>query len=178
MRGIVSRVFPPIFSVHGFWTFWSELMKSFWRGEFFWHGKPMVHPVLDNFYIISSTGLLLLAAGAWLKDRKTSDADISVWSSVILSVLSLVWLSASFDYGRSVYPSKEAPYFTSGRLIAGALVPFLILYINGIAFLLRKLSRVAAPLLFVVLTIVAITVSEVVLSTPVFSSPYNWFHLP
>lgn len=168
----------PIFSLSGFWIFWSELMKSFWRGEFVWHGKAMAQPVLDNFYIISSTALLLLAACAWLKGRKTSDADISVWSSVILSVLSLVWLSASFDYGRSIYPSKEAPYFTSGRLIAGALVPFLVLYVNGIAFLLRPLSRVVAPLLFIVLAIVVITKSEFVLSTTVFGSPYNWFHMP
>jgi len=29
----------PIFTPHGFWTFISELMASFWRGEFLWHRR-------------------------------------------------------------------------------------------------------------------------------------------
>jgi hypothetical protein len=82
-----------------------------------------------------------------------------------------------YDFGTCVYPSVDKPYFTSGRLIAGAILPFLILYIDGLRRILSKL-RCAYALLFVVgIIVAAVTVSEIILSWSVFTSPDNWFHL-
>jgi hypothetical protein len=100
-----------------------------------------------------------------------------IWASLVLSVLGLAGLSASFDYGRSFYPSQEHPYFTSGRLILGALVPFLILYVEGLAFLLRPLSRKVLPIVAVAVVCLMVTVSEVELTWPIAGNAYNWFHI-
>jgi hypothetical protein len=181
-RPLAAWLSHPIFTWQGLWTFWDHLMRTLWRGEFVWHLEPIACAPLDAFYSISSTLLLVAAGIAWATGRsRVPDRTVhtAVWASVILSVLCLVVLSVSFEYGHSTsYPSPQFPYFTSGRLIAGALVPFLILYVDGLASLLSPLSRVAAPLLFVLLLSVAMTVSEVALTTPVFANAYNWFHLP
>jgi hypothetical protein len=169
----------PILTPAGFWTFWSGLMHTFWRGEFVWHLKRIASPVADTFYSISSLALLIAAAVSAVRRRwQGRAADEAVWASVILSVLCLAVLSVWFQYGNSFYPSQKEPYFTSGRLIAGMLVPFLILYLEGVAFLLRPFSRVAGPLAFVLLTCVMMTVSEVTLSRDMFTNAYNWFYLP
>jgi hypothetical protein len=179
----------PIFSASGFWTFWNGLMKSFWRGELVWHSKPIADSVVDEFYSISSLVLLLLTAVASWKGRRLTAAQadaqgidaavqMAVWSSLILSVLCLAFLSVWFEYGAASYPSQKEPYFWSGRLIAGALVPFLVLYVNGATFLFKRFSRVAGPLLFVALTSLMMAVSELALTKQIFANPYNWFHLP
>ena len=59
----------PIFSWRGFWTFWMELMASFWRGEFVWHGQRIASTLLDAFYWAASP-LLLAAAIAWAVFRQ------------------------------------------------------------------------------------------------------------
>ena len=181
----------PIFSPSGFWTFLNELMTTLWRGEFVWHLKPIANSVVDDFYAISSVVLLLLTAVASWKGRRVTAAKtgrdvqgvgaavhMAVWGSLILSLLCLVCLSVWFEYGSSSYPSQKEPYFMSGRLIAGALVPFLVLYVDGASLLLRPFSRVLGPLFFLALTSLMITVSELALSTQIFANPYNWFHLP
>jgi hypothetical protein len=143
---------------------------------------------MDEFYTVSSLIFLLLAASAWKRNRTlgaergegeiSSAGHLAVWATVILSFACLVFLSVSFEYGASFYPSQREPYFTSGRLIAGALVPFLILYVDGVTFLLRPFSSVGGPLLFTVLTSLMMTISELELTRPILSNPYNWFHLP
>jgi hypothetical protein len=180
----------PILTPDGLWTFWSELLQKLWRGELRWHVAPLASPIADGFYAVSSTLLLLAAAAAWLRSRWTARpatppegapggiAAGTLWASVLMSVLSLALLSMAFDFGGSFYPSSEHPFFTSGRLISGALIPFLVLYVEGAAFLLRPWSRVAAPLAFVALTAVGATVSEALLTREVFANPLNWYHLP
>ncbi len=180
----------PIFSPSGFWTFWSGLMTTFWRGELAWHLKSIASPSVDAFYAISSTVMLLGAAASW-RSRTASAVNsqvdgrgigaavyMAVWASVTLSWLVLACSSVWFDYGESFYPSRQKPYFMSARLIGGALVPFLFLYMEGVAFLLRPLSRVVAPLCFVALVSVMMTVSELALSSHIVTNPFNWFHLP
>ncbi len=181
----------PIFSPSGVWHFWSGLMKTFWRGEFVWHSKQIADPIVDDFYVVSSSVLLLSAAVAsWKRGRPPAVSSqvgtegpgavvhMAVWGSVVVSVLCLVCLSVWFEYGGSFYPSQKRPYFLAGRLIAGALIPFLILYIDGVAVLLKRVSPVVGPLFFVALTSVIMTISEFTLTKPVFPNPYNWFHLP
>src|SRR4030095_6890007 len=50
----------PIFSPQGLWTFWSEVIARFWRGELMWENRELSWRVADEFYSISS--LLLLCA--------------------------------------------------------------------------------------------------------------------
>ena len=168
----------PILTPSGFIYFISELTKTFWRGEFIWHNRIMASAFMDWFYVISS-GVFLLAL---IFDKGRSDRSCRTVLAgslfvVIVSIVFLAFMSMRYDFGKCVYPSVDKPYFTSGRLIAGAILPFLFLYIDGLHRILAKL-RCASALLFVVSIIVAvITVSEIALSWSVFASPYNWFHL-
>ncbi|MGB7581016.1 MAG: hypothetical protein WBL85_01025 [Sedimentisphaerales bacterium] len=175
----LSEIFNhPIFTPSGFIYFISELTKTFWRGEFVWHNRIIASAFMDGFYVISS-GVFLLAL---ILDKTRSDGSCRTALAgslfvVILSIVFLAFMSMRYDFGTCVYPSVAKPYFTSGRLIAGAILPFLILYIDGLRRILSKL-RCASALLFVVgIIVAAITVSEIVLSWSVFANPDNWFHL-
>jgi len=168
----------PILTPSGFIYFISELTKTFWRGEFIWHNRVIASVFMDGFYVISS-GVFLFAL---ILDKSRSDRSCRTALAgslfvVIVSIAFLAFMSMRYDFGTCVYPSVDKPYFTSGRLIAGVILPFLFLYIDGLHRILSKL-RCASALLFVVGIIVAvITVSEIVLSWSVFASPYNWFRL-
>ena len=178
----------PIFTPRGVSEFWDSLMRTFWRGEFVWHLKPIANPALDTFYTLSSLALLIAAAVAWrarnaaVTEREAGpNGDVAghaaVWASVLLSLLCLVALSVSFEYGRSFYPSQHHPYFTSGRLIAGALVPFLVLYLDGIAFLMRPVAPVIGTLVVAASLSLVMTVSEMQLTWHIFANLDNWFHV-
>ena len=82
-----------------------------------------------------------------------------------------------FNFGYCHYPSCEAPFLTSGRLMSGVMVPFLVLYITGLDWLMSR-ARLPISRLWVLLVIAAlITASEIAIDLPAFHSPYNWFHL-
>jgi hypothetical protein len=168
----------PIFTPSGFIYFISELTKTFWRGEFIWHDRIMAFAFMDWFYIISS-GVFLLALildKTW-SDRSYRTALAGSLFVVIVSIVFLAFMSTRYDFGTCDYPSFDKPYFISGRLISGVIMPFLFLYVEGLHRILSKL-RCASSLLFVVgIIVAAITMSEIVLSWSVFASPYNWFHL-
>jgi hypothetical protein len=173
----------PLFTPSGAWTFLSGLLRTFWRGEFVWQLKRLADPVIDGIVVLSS--VVFLGVAAWTSRRRKADvdertADVFVWSAVVLSVLCLAWLSISFEYGQSFYPSQQEPFFTSGRLIAGICVPFFALYVRGLTWLTSLTAARArrAPIVLVVLLCLAMTVSEISLTWPIFASPYNWFHLP
>lgn len=50
---------------------------------------------------------------------------------VVLFILFLTGLPLRYDFGTCFYPSREFPYFTSGRLISG--IPFLVITASEIA---------------------------------------------
>ena len=54
------------------------------------------------------------------------------------SVLFLMVLSVKYDYGESLFALAQSPYFNSGRLIYGTLVPMLALYVCGVEALTRR----------------------------------------
>ena len=104
------------------------LIASFWRGEFVWHLQRMASTTADAFYALSSA-IVILATGLLLLRRRSNPGDQRLIVAVaLLSFLSvvafLVALSISFDFGQCPYPSREHPYFTSGRLLDAAAVPF------------------------------------------------------
>ncbi len=172
----------PILTPSGFIYFISELTKTFWRGEFIWRNKIIASPSMDLFYAISSAvflavSIISLALGKAGENKSRRFAIAASLFVLVVSVLFLAFMSMRYDFGTCIYPSVDKPYFTSGRLIGGAILPFLFLYIDGLRRILSKL-RCASALLFVVgIIVIAITVSEIVLSWSVFTSPNNWFHL-
>ena len=172
----------PIFTPRGAWTFASELIASFWRGEFVWSLRRLAWPMMDNFYVISS--LLLLASALVSLLRKSTDKGsvqpLGLWlafASFAAALAFLAFLSIAFDFGQCFYPSREHPYFTSGRLLCGALIPFLLLYVYGLDQALGRVKNKATPILVLSGVVLLILISEIGINLPAFYSQYNFFHL-
>lgn len=171
----------PIFTLSGSWTFLSELIASFWRGEFMWHAQPIGSKGMDLFYVFSSFGLISLAAISLLRERPKNVGQVqrrALWMSAacfIVAIVFLAFLSLQFDFGRCINPSRERPYFFQGRLLSGAMIPFATLYVYGLHRLLRRVP--ALVLAGVTAIAITITVSEVVANRLAFASAYNWFHM-
>ena len=169
----------PIFTPRGFWVLWSELITNFWRGEVRWHGRPLSWQVADGFYAISS---LVVLGAAIMGLRKRAGLSAFQRQAIGIAILSFVTsvgflalLSIQFDFGNCVNPSRGHPYFTSGRLLSGALIPFALLYVYGVACLLRRVSMVL-PLVVLGAIVVFVTTSEIFVNRGVFASEHNWFH--
>jgi hypothetical protein len=172
----------PILTFSGFIYFISELTKTFWRGEFIWRGKIIASAYMDILYIVSSAVFLAVSIAGLLRSKAGEDElrRVAVWMSLLVlavSVLFLAFMSMRYDFGECAYPSADKPYFTSGRLIAGVILPFLILYIDGLQRILTKLRCTRALLTAVGVIVAVITISEITLSRSVFANPNNWFHL-
>src|SRR5207248_11632650 len=86
-------------------------------------------------------------------------------------------LSIAFDFGLRVYPSPEHPFFTSGRLLSGAAVPFFLLYSQALDRLLSGIPRVWPRIILFGGIVLLIIVSQSIVNLPAFSSRYNFFHL-
>jgi len=171
----------PIFTPSGFFEFWSDLMATFWCGEIVWHRRRLAWPAADAFYWASSALLLALAAAGWFRKRPASDrtslpALALAFASFVVLVAFLVFLSVAFDFGSCFYPSRARPFFTSGRLLDGALIPFLLLYVRGLDQALGRRENERARWLALAGIVVAMALSELLINRPVFSSPFNLFH--
>ena len=171
----------PIFTPHGAWTFLSGLLASFWQGEFFWHGRPLTSPVIDVIYTLISIGFVAVAVAVLMVRPMNTAAPQrqALWfglAGFAASVAFLAFLSLIYDFHDCVNPSREHPYFTSGRLLLGALVPFILLFVFGMD---RALCRFGTHVKFLVLAgvILFMIIAEFTTDWPVFSSQYNWFHM-
>jgi Predicted membrane protein (DUF2142) len=169
----------PLFTVSGAWYFVSELVSTFWRGEFQWHGEPLALAAMDVTYVTLSLALLGAAGARLLRERRAAPRDAALVSFVIVGagVGLLAALSMMFDFGAFYYPSRELPFFVSGRLIAAALLPFVALLIYGLEWLVARTRLRGHELLVILDLTVIITVLEVMLSIEAIASPFNWFHL-
>jgi hypothetical protein len=171
----------PIFTPHGLWTFLSGLLATFWRGEILWHRQPLAWPVVDTLYAIVSIGLVGVAAiSLWLRPPVTTPSQRQALgfglASVLAAMVFLGFLSIIYDFHDCFYPSSVHPYFTSGRLMLGALIPFLLLFVFGLD---RVLGRRGHPAKFLALAGMTLfmLVSEIVIDWPIFPNAYNWFHM-
>jgi hypothetical protein len=126
------------------------------------------------FLTVSVVGLVLDKAKMDKPIRLVLTACLFV---LALSVAFLAVMSMRYDFGKCFYPSRNNPFFTSGRLIAGIILPFLALYIDGLRRILSKLRLTSCLLVVVAVIVAAETFSEIILTLPAFASPYNWFHL-
>ena len=172
----------PIFSPRGSWTFWSELVARFWRGELMWQNRELSSPIADEFYAISS---LFLLCAAMTGIRRHAGLSTFQRQALLLAAFTFVaalgffaLLSVQFDFGQCIYPSRAHPYFTSGRLISGALIPFALLYAYGVIRLLHRAGNALLPLVVLATIMVSASISDVLVNYEVFTSEHNWFHLP
>ena len=136
---------------------------------------------MDAFYLVSTTAFL--AAFVFGIRREISDADNRgiLASCFLLGALYtgvLVSVSLAYDFGADGYPSRESPYLVSGRLILGALVPFLIMYLSGLEWLFGWLRLRGARVPVLIAMVVLMGIVQIFYLAPVFASQYNWFHLP
>jgi hypothetical protein len=171
----------PLFSPAGLWKFTKELTTRFWRGEFAWHGEAVASPAADAFYVASSLVFPGLAVSAMVPARPAAKRQSSrvFWfglATIAASVALLVHVSIAFDFGDHFYPSRGNPFLTSGRLVSGTVIPFLLLYVYGVdCVLARAKSWQKYGLLAAIVSL--LTATEVIATGPVFASRYNWFHL-
>jgi len=171
----------PIFTPHGFWIFLHDLLSSFWQGEFLWHGKSMALPAVSVAFAILSV-CMVGAAMICLASRfstATSSQTESLWLafwSFIAAIAFLGFLSIIYDFHDCFYPSPEHPYFTSGRLMLGALIPFMLLFVYGMDRVLKKFGDRTKFFALAAIVLLMLT-SEIATDWPAFSSPYNWFHM-
>ena len=93
----------------------------------------------------------------------------------VAGVAFLALLSIQFDFGNCINPSGEHPYFTSGRLLSGALIPFAVVYVYALSWLFRRINT-ALPLVVLGLVVVFATSSEILVNRVVFVSEHNWLH--
>ena len=72
----------PIFTLGGFQLFWSEMLRTFWRGQMRWHYTTLAAAEIDDFYILSSTVFLLAFAIAGIANRGGSRAETRLFAGL------------------------------------------------------------------------------------------------
>lgn len=171
----------PIFSADGIWTYWLGQFWTLWEGELMWHGRQLVFPSSEVVYAIVSAVLLIAAATGLLPrySKVTNFQRRSLWLGYLCFASSLgffAFLSIIYDFHNCIYPSREHPFFHSGRTMLGALIPFLLLIVYGLDRLLDRVGNIGK---FVTLAtmILAMVLLEITTDWPVFFSRYNWFHI-
>jgi hypothetical protein len=172
----------PIFSPHGLWTFASGLLATFWQGEILWHRQPLALPAVDTIYAVVSLGLVSVAVVSLLSRPTTTSPSQrqALWlgfGCVAAAVLFLGFLSILYDFHDCFYPSRAHPYFTSGRLMLGALIPFLLLFVYGLDRALNGMKNQwlrPAVLAGIILLMLA---AELAINGQMFTNAYNWFHM-
>jgi hypothetical protein len=172
----------PLVGIDGWFFFLKGITMSFWRGELVWQLEAIRSRRLDEFFIYSSAAFLLISLVALLRNRTGGGSSYRLavgmsFATLAISVMILAALSMVFDFGDCWAPSRESPYFLAGRLILCCLLPFLIVYIDGLGRLIPRSKHPALPLAVILCMAIGITVAELVMSWSVFSSQYNWFHL-
>jgi len=173
----------PIFTLHGLWIFLSELLARFWQGEMTHHYQPLALPLVNLFYTVI-TLVLLAAALAGLVPRgpvASAPHRRALWFSLfacLAAVAFLGFLSVIYDFHDCAYPSRAHPFFTSGRLMLGALIPFSLLFVYGLDRILGWLKQ-DVPSKFRVLGafLIFMLMAEIITNWLAFSDEYNWFHM-
>lgn len=172
----------PLFTPTGLWTYLSGQLETFWQGEFLWHARPLALPGTGLVYSIFSLAMLALVSSILIS--RLSSTTPAQRQGLQLSLVCFIaglgffaFLSIIYDFHDSPNPSREHPYFQAGRMMLGALVPFLMVIVYGLDCALVRFNTKAK---FVTLTAIisCLFVVEIATDWPVFNNSYNWFHLP
>lgn len=174
----------PIFTFKGIVYFFSELARTFWRGEFIWHLERVASKSADILYVVTTVIFGTAGIAGIFSERENMSSDHKYFNCLNICILAsyilfLIILSIRYDFGGCPYPSRDLPYFASGRLILAALVPFLMIYIKGIEFIAAKISKSIDPIIVIILIVLFSSFLEITnyVERGVFASPYNFFHL-
>ncbi len=93
----------PVFTLNGLWAFLSELMATFWQGEFWWHCQPLSFPATNAIYVTTSFCFIALAVGALFSQRnvETASQRQALWlalGSCVAAVVFLGLISIIYDF--------------------------------------------------------------------------------
>jgi hypothetical protein len=174
----------PIFTPHGLWEFTSQLAYSFWQGaEIQWHANQLDQPAVNAVYVVLTMSLLAFALlSLFTRPKQIMDFQRqALWFCVgclAAGVAFLAWLSIIYDFGICLDPSPQHPYLAEARLILGAMIPCLLLYLYGLNYLLRDAKKPWVKPFVLAVIILFMLVSEIAVDWTVFASQYNWYHLP
>lgn len=171
----------PLFSFHGVSFFIWQLTRTFWRGEYAWHLASLQWLVADWFYVLSSLAFLAASVGYFLKDQKNLSAvqrfaSIQGMVMILGSVAFMALISLPFDFHESFYPSRQLPFFISGRIIVGAMLPFALLYVGTLERILIRFSFGWRVTILIGILCFA-TFAEVKTHSLPFSSSFNFYAL-
>jgi hypothetical protein len=171
----------PLFSGPGCWYFLKRNLATFWQGEMLWWGQPLANPTVDLAYVVLTLVALaaVLAGLLWRRPQFAASQRQALWLGFLCLAAAFAffaWLSVRFDFQDCYYPSRKLPYFVSGRLMLGMLLPFLILFACGLDLLMKRFANATK---FLVLTVLLgfMLASEITIDWPIFGNDYNWFHL-
>lgn len=173
----------PIYSPSGLWTYLSGQLGTFWQGEFWWHGQErrMCLPGTDAIYTALSLCLLAAATPALLPfSNVTPTQRLAMQTGLACVLAGLAFFAVSsvvYNFQNCVDPSQRHPFFHAGRMILGALIPFLLLFTYGFDRLLNRFGT-AAKFITLGALMSAMLALEIVTDRPAFFSQYNWFHMP
>lgn len=172
----------PIFTPEGLWTYLSGQFGTFWQGEFLWQHQPLALPGSESIYSILSLALLIPAMGTLMPQRLNA-ANLLRWTlrlSLVCLAAEMVFfalLSVVYDFHDCPNPTREHPYFHAGRMMLGALIPFLLLFVYGMDRALNQFKAMSK--FFILLACLGVMLAvEVATDWPALSNEYNWFHLP
>jgi hypothetical protein len=171
----------PLFTGSGSWYFLAVNLATFWQGELVWGCQPLALITVDYAYVVLTLGFLGFTLAAWLRQGSAltppQRAAIGFSFACVAAALAFfALLSVKYDFQTCLYPSRKHPFFGSGRLMLGMLIPFLILFACGLDQLMRKFEvRTRYLVLFSLLAFMLL--SEITIDWKVFSDEYNWFHL-
>jgi hypothetical protein len=171
----------PIFTAQGFWYFLKGNLSSLWQGEILWQRKPLAIPAVNAVYLGLTLVTLVIAFATWL--RRSSPFSTRQRTAIGFGFLCLTaafaffaLLSVKYDFQDCFYPSREHPFFVSGRLMLGMLIPFLILFVCGLDRLMKNFQN--STKFFVLFALLAFMLaSEITIDWQIFPNEYNWFHL-
>ena len=173
----------PIFSPYGVWTYLSGQVGTFWQGEFYWLNHPLFLPGSNLIY----TGLSIILPAMVLfavYPRTSNTTGSQERAALALSLTCFVaavgffaLVSIIYDFHDAPNPTREHPFVREGRLMLGALIPFTVTFVYGLDRLLKRLGTNAKFFILAGMILIMVT-TEVATDWPVFSNPFNWFHLP
>jgi hypothetical protein len=171
----------PIFSPHGLWTYLTGQFTTFWQGEFSWDDHLLILPGSTTLYTLLSLALLATASSGLSPRICPNPFQRQALGLCLVCFLIMLGFfamsSVIYNFDKCPNPSSAYPYFHQGRLMLGALIPFLLLMVYGLDRLLNRFGNAGKFVALGILVLLMLAM-EIVTDWPVFSSPYNWFHLP
>ena len=171
----------PIFTASGFWYFLKGNLSTFWQGELLWQRQPLAIPAVDSVYVVLTLGAFAFTLAALLRRPSpfTTPQRAAVWFSFSCLAAAFVFfalLSVKYDFQNCFYPSRAHPFFVSGRLMLGMLIPFMLLFACGLDRLMKSFQN--STKFFVLFALLAFMLaSEITIDWKIFPNEYNWFHL-